>query len=83
MIDDTEEFRRKLQANINNNPPERSELETKYGTVWNTNELYRDFEVKSFLAPFVLVKRKTDGKKGSLMFQHYPRYYFSFQESLT
>lgn len=80
MKDETEGVRRNLTEVINKNPLERAELETQYGTVWNTEELSRDFEVKGFMAPFVVVKRKADGKPGSLMFQHAPRYYFSFTE---
>jgi hypothetical protein len=80
MKDETEGVRRNLTEVINKNPLERAELETQYGTVWNTEELSRDFEVKGFMAPFVVVKRKADGKMGSLMFQHAPRYYFSFTE---
>ena len=30
------------------------------------------------VAPFVVVRRKGDGKKGSLEFQHQPRFYFNF-----
>ena len=78
--DKTEGIRRILTAVINSNSPERAELESKFGTVWNTEELGRDFEVSGFMAPFVVVKRKADGKVGSLMFQHAPRYYFSFTE---
>jgi hypothetical protein len=80
MKDETEIVRRILTTVVNRNPTERAELERKFGTVWNTEELSRDFEVKGFQAPFVVVKRKSDGKIGSLMFQHAPRYYFSFTE---
>lgn len=45
---------------------------------WTTEELTRDFEVISFLAPFVAVRRKSDGKKGSLEFTHNPRFYFNW-----
>jgi hypothetical protein len=31
------------------------------------------------MAPLVVVRRKADGVKGSLEFQHMPRYYFGFQ----
>ena len=58
---------------------ERAALEARYGQVWNTSELANDFEVMGFAAPFVVVRRKADNKVGSLMFQHHPRYYFSFQ----
>ena len=59
---------------------ERDELQNKFGQVWNTSELQQDFEVQGFSAPFVVVKRRSDGKRGSLEFQHSPRYYHSFAE---
>jgi hypothetical protein len=45
---------------------------------WTTDELQRDFEVMGFLAPFITVKRKSDGAKGSMKFTHSPRVYFNF-----
>ena len=45
---------------------------------WDTTQLSADFEVIGFMAPFVVVRRKADGAKGSLMFTHSPRYYFDF-----
>ena len=78
MKDETEDIRRKLVAKINTCPVERDILEKVYGQVWNTEELSRDFEVKGFMAPMVVVKRKSDGMVGSLTFQHRPRYYFEF-----
>jgi len=77
--DTTENTRRAMVQIINTNPPdERATAEAEYGQVWNTDELGRDFSVLGFMAPFVVVKRKSDGVKGSLMFQHSPRFYFSF-----
>lgn len=58
----------------------RSELETRHGRLWTTSELSQDFEVKGFMAPYVIVRRRSDGKMGSLEFQHDPRYYFGWQE---
>jgi len=80
MIDQTEQARRALVARINSQAAERAALEARYGQVWNTSELANDFEVVEFAAPFAVVKRKADNRIGSLMFQHHPRYYFSFQE---
>lgn len=79
-MDTTENIRRAMVAEINSKSNERIELEKEYGQVWDTQELQKDFEVKGFMAPFVVVKRKSDGKKGSLMFSHSPRFYFNFQE---
>ena len=45
---------------------------------WNTDELRRDFDVIGFQAPYVVVTRKLDGRKGSLQFQHAPRVYFDW-----
>jgi hypothetical protein len=53
-------------------------LELKHGQVWDTQELGRDYEVIGFLAPLVMVRRRSDGVLGSLMFQHGPRFYFHF-----
>jgi len=78
-VDPTEESRRALLVTVNATPVDRAALETKHGQVWSTEELARDFEVLGFAAPFVVVRRKTDGRAGSLMFQHHPRFYFSFE----
>lgn len=80
MEDNTEDIRRELVKNINSNPGSRETLEAEYGQVWDTQELGRDFEVEGFMAPFVIVKRKADGVKGSLEFQHSPRFYYNFKE---
>jgi len=76
----TEGARQALATLVNLSPLERADLEAEYGQVWDTFELSQDFEVIGFAAPFIVVKRKSDGKKGSLLFQHMPRYYFEFRE---
>ena len=38
----------------------------------------RDFEVKGFAAPLVVVRRRSDAVLGTLFFQHEPRFYFGF-----
>lgn len=48
------------------------------GETWTTEELQRDFTVEAFSAPFVVVRRKSDGVLGTLEFKHQPRVYFSF-----
>jgi hypothetical protein len=79
-MDETETMRRQMVDQINRNPKTREELERDFGKVWAIQELTQDFEVKGFLAPFAIVKRKQDGKMGSLLFQHHPRFYFSWEE---
>ncbi len=78
MSDPTEHDRRKRLAEINAQPKDRAGLEALYGQVWDTRELARDFIVVGFLAPYLVVERKSDGVKGSLEFQATPRFYFNF-----
>lgn len=50
------------------------------GQTWDTKQLQEDFEVLGFGAPFIAVRRRSDGKVGSLEFTHSPRVYWNFQE---
>ena len=79
MTDPTEPIRRERLAEINAEAGGREALEVEHGQVWDTDELRRDFEVIGFAAPLVVVRRKSDGQKGSLEFQHNPRFYFAWQ----
>ena len=76
MKDETEDLRREMLAT---GQPARDL--TNAVKRWTTEELKRDFEVLGFLAPFVAVRRKSDGVKGSLEFVHSPRVYFGFVPS--
>lgn len=80
-MDATENVRRQMVQEINSEEAERQQLEAKYGQVWDTSQMVNDYEAIGFLAPFVMVRRRSDGVKGSLKFQHSPRYYFSFSPS--
>jgi len=77
-MDKTEGPRRKRLAEINSDPGSREALEATYGKVWDTDQLAVEFWVLGFMAPYVVVERKSDHKKGSLEFQHHPRLYFNF-----
>ena len=66
-------------SEINAQPGSRESLEAQYGQVWTTTELSEDFEVVGFSAPLVVVRRKSDAKKGSLEFQSSPRFYFNWK----
>jgi hypothetical protein len=68
-MDVTENVRRDLTQKINSLKAEREDLEDKFGQVWSTEELSSEFEVKGFLAPFVVVVQKKSGAKGSMMFK--------------
>jgi hypothetical protein len=78
MSDETEAIRKELVAEINAQPGSREALVAENGQVWDTQELGRDFDVLGFAAPLVVVKRRSDGVRGSLFFQHHPRLYYGF-----
>lgn len=86
MIDETENIRRKMTSDLNKSAEsedkdtERRRLEQLYGKVWDTKEMGEEFEPLGFMAPIIVVRRRSDGKKGSLLFQHSPRFYFTFHE---
>lgn len=50
---------------------------------WTTEQLTQEFDVQGFAAPFVAVRRKSDGARGALEFVQNPgepRVYFNFVE---
>lgn len=75
MTDKTESIRRTMIAT---GQPQRDLEQAEQR--WDTDQLRQEFEVLSFLAPCVVVRRRSDGVKGSLEFTHYPRWYFNFQK---
>lgn len=75
MLERTEEERRKKQAQA-----DRAALEAKHGKVWSESELRAEFKLLGTMAPFVTVRRKSDGQDGSLEFAGSPRLYFAFKE---
>lgn len=79
MTDPTETIRRERVAEINAAPGSRETFEARYGQVWSTDEMSTEFEAIGFMAPLIVVRRRSDGRKGSLEFQHTPRLYFNFQ----
>jgi hypothetical protein len=76
MNADTAEIR---QALIEAGQPEQA-LAADPDRTWNTEQLRDEFEVLGYLAPFVTVRRKSDGQLGSLEFTHSPRVYFGWRE---
>jgi hypothetical protein len=59
-----------------NGQPQRDLVQATHG--WTTDQLREEFEVIGFMAPFCIVRRKSDGVKGSMEFTHDPRFYFNF-----
>ena len=60
----------------------REWLKKHYKTedIWNTKEVQELFEITSFMSPYCICTRKSDGKTGTLIFCHSPRFYFDFKE---
>lgn len=79
MHDETEAPRRQRLAEINAQPGSREALEAEHGQVYDTEEMSREFEAIGFMAPLIVVRRRSDGQKGSLEFQHSPRFYFNWK----
>jgi len=79
MNDPTETIRQERFAEINIVPGSREDLERRYGQVWDTDQLAEEFQPIGFMAPLIVVHRRSDGAKGSLEFQHHPRFYFNWQ----
>lgn len=77
-MDPTETIRREAEINSNQSDRERLEEAHGKGNVWDSTELAETFEVIGFGAPFCVVRRKADGVKGSVEFQHRPRFYYNF-----
>jgi hypothetical protein len=74
-MDETEDIRRAMLAT--SQPAQ--DAATDEGPQWTTEELQQDFEVLGFMAPFVVVQRRSDGVKGSMEFTHNPRVYFGWR----
>jgi len=79
MFDETENTRREMVAQFNAEPGSREALEAAHGKVYDTSELQDEFQTLGFAAPFIIVCRRSDGVRGSLMFQNSPRFYYGFK----
>lgn len=56
---------------------EANQVADKKMTTQEVQELYT---IESFMAPYAIVTRKSDGVRGTLEFTHMPRFYFNFVE---
>jgi hypothetical protein len=76
MTDTTQNTRRQM---IETGQPQ-ADLAAETGQTWTTDDLQREFEVTGFAAPYVVVRRRSDGQLGSLEFTHSPRWYFGWRQ---
>jgi hypothetical protein len=79
MADQTEAIRKQMVAELNSEDNAKAELEAKHGKIWTTSEMQEEFDALGFMAPFIIVRKLDTGERGSLMFTHSPRYYFSWK----
>ena len=79
MSDPTENIRKQMVAELNSDDATKAELQEKHGRVWTSDEMRKEFEPLSFMAPFIIVCKKDTGERGSLMFTHSPRFYFAWK----
>ena len=79
MTSDTYDAERK--AMIEAGGPQQDLVEEMLvdGPTWTTSEMTAEFEVLGFAAPFVVVRRRDTGERGSLEFVHSPRVYFGWK----
>ena len=56
----------------------QADLAAGTGQRWSTAGMQAEFDVIGFAAPFVVVRRRSDGQLGTLEFVHSPRVYFGF-----
>lgn len=75
MTDETEAARRALVPEM---PAHLVAAVLRGEPVCDTEGLTREFDVQGFRAPFVVVVRRSDGVRGTLLFTHNPRYYFNW-----
>ena len=76
LMSNTDDIRREM---IETGQP-AADLAANTDQTWDTDQLRADFEVLGFAAPFVVVRRRSDNKRGSLEFTHNPRVYFGWKE---
>jgi hypothetical protein len=74
MNDDTEAVRREMIATGQPSADLAADPDRK----WTTAEMQAEFEVISFAAPLVVVRKRSTGELGSLKFVHSPRVYFAW-----
>ncbi|MBN73841.1 MAG: hypothetical protein CME32_31680 [Gimesia sp.] len=76
---EAEAIRRVMTQSINAVEGSREFLEAKHGQVWDTSELQQEFEVLGFCSPCCVVRNRSNSQRGTVFFQHNPRFYFGFE----
>ena len=71
---------RMLDKIINTEPRSEEAFTTAGEEVWNTEEVQKEFEILGFKKPFALAIRKSDGARGTFLFQTMPKLFFSWSQ---
>lgn len=75
-MSNTDDIRRTL---IETGQPQ-ADLAVEEGPTWDTEAMRAEFEPLGFAAPYIVVRRRSDGAKGTLEFTHGPpRIYFAWK----
>lgn len=74
--DPTLEKRQQRSAEINAEPKTRIELGLIWGEVLDHLELRAKYNQFFFANPVLLCRRKSDGARGTWLYQYSPRFYF-------
>lgn len=69
---------RMLREVMNRTPCSREELLAVVAEVYNREQVEERYEVLGFRAPFAMVRERSTGQMGTMLFQHEPRFYFSY-----
>jgi hypothetical protein len=80
IYDPTLKMRKRWNAQINDCVRSREELEEMWGgEILDHSELRRRFNHFFFCNPVLVCRRKSDGVRGTLLFQWNPRFYFRWK----
>jgi len=66
---------------VNSRRPQSKETsEAIHGKVWTPEDFGHEFEIIGLFVSPMIVRRISDGARGTIEFQDSPRYYFNFRE---
>ena len=79
IFDPTFQMRQRWNEQINDRVRSRQELEEIWGQVIDHLEMRRRFNQFFFANPVLVCRRKSDGQRGTMLFQWQPRFYFRWK----
>jgi hypothetical protein len=76
IFDPTFKMRQRWNAQINDCVRSREDLEEIWGQAIDHMELRKSYNQFFFCNPVLVCRRKSDGQRGTLLYQYSPRLYF-------